>query len=69
MNISTLLKKIPLLFGAVALAVSGVAAVSAYESHIVNVQAHVENAMTVPSDAIDLVALLRTASLLRRVDP
>ncbi len=35
------------------LALSGVAAVSAYEAHLINVTAHVENAMTVDTGAID----------------
>ncbi|MEE8471785.1 MAG: hypothetical protein V3S82_01315, partial [Dehalococcoidia bacterium] len=35
------------------LVLSGVAAVSAYEAHLINVTAHVENAMTVDTAAID----------------
>lgn len=54
--LANILRKIPLLLGAVALAVSGVAAVSAYESHIVNVQAEVENALTVTTDKINFGA-------------
>ncbi len=43
---------IPIL-GALVLVVSGVAAVSAYEAHLINVTAHVENALSVNTTAID----------------
>ncbi len=45
-------KIIPIL-GALVLVVSGVAAVSAYEAHLINVTAHVENALSVNTTAID----------------
>lgn len=46
------MKRIILIFGALLMVVSGVAAVSAYEAHVVNVTAHVENAiMTSTTDA------------------
>jgi hypothetical protein len=44
------LKKAILIIAALMLVVSGVAAVSAYEAHIINVKAHVENALTVSGD-------------------
>ena len=46
------MKKAILIFSALLLVVSGVAAVSAYEAHVVDVKAHVENALIV-SDNID----------------
>jgi hypothetical protein len=47
------MKKVLLVLVAVALVLSGVAAVSAYEAHIINVRAHVENAMQVRATKID----------------
>ncbi len=47
------MKKVVLILAALVLVVSGVAAVSAYEAHIINVKAHVENALTVGTDEID----------------
>jgi hypothetical protein len=44
------LRKIILIVAALVLVVSGVAAVSAYEAHIVDVKAHVENALGVPAE-------------------
>jgi hypothetical protein len=41
-------KKALLIIGALMMVVSGVAAVSAYEAHILNIKAHVENALIVP---------------------
>ena len=41
------MKKTILILAALMLVVSGVAAVSAYEAHLINVKAHVENALTV----------------------
>ena len=42
-----------LILAALLMVVSGVAAVSAYEAHIINVKAHVENALTVNTAEID----------------
>ena len=47
------MKKTILILAALMMVVSGVAAVSAYEAHTVNVKAHVENALTVDIDEID----------------
>ena len=47
------MKKAILIVAALILVVSGVAAVSAYEAHTVNVKAHVENALTVDIAEID----------------
>jgi len=47
------LKKVLLVIAALTLVVSGVAAVSAYEAHLINVRAHVENAMSVGVDKIE----------------
>ena len=47
------MKKVVLIFAALVLVASGVAAVSAYEAHIINVKAHVENALTVNTDNVD----------------
>ena len=47
------MKKLLLVLGALLMVVSGVAAVSAYEAHLINVTAHVENAMSVNKDHID----------------
>ena len=47
------MKKAILIIAALMLVVSGVAAVSAYEAHTVNVKAHVENALTVDTAEID----------------
>jgi hypothetical protein len=44
------LKKAVLIVSALMLVLSGVAAVSAYEAHVVNVKAHVENALIVSQD-------------------
>jgi hypothetical protein len=49
-------QKLILMAAAVAIMVSGIAAVSAYESHLVNVTAHVENALDTP-DAIAIGGL------------
>jgi hypothetical protein len=46
-------KKAILIVAALMLVISGVAAVSAYEAHIINVKAHVENALTVDTTEID----------------
>lgn len=46
------MKKAILIISALVMVVSGVAAVSAYEAHTVNVTAHVENALDTPSDLI-----------------
>ncbi len=45
------MKKAVLIVSALLLIVSGVAAVSAFEAHVVNVKAHVENALIVSRDA------------------
>jgi hypothetical protein len=45
-------KKALLILSALLMVVSGVAAVSAYEAHIVNVTAHVENALVVPEEYV-----------------
>ena len=47
------MKKVILIIAALVMVFSGVAAVSAYEAHIVNVKAHVENALTVSGPGID----------------
>jgi hypothetical protein len=47
------MKRIVLLVAALVLVVSGVAAVSAYEAHLINVRAHVENALTVDTAHVD----------------
>ncbi len=47
------MRKVVLIVVALMLVVSGVAAVSAYEAHIINVKAHVENAMIVRAAEID----------------
>ena len=47
------MKKAILIVAALVLVLSGVAAVSAYEAHVINVRAHVENAMSVNRDKID----------------
>ncbi len=47
------MKKVLLVLAALMLVSSGVAAVSAYEAHVINVKAHVENAMEVRATAID----------------
>jgi hypothetical protein len=46
-------KKAILIVAALMLVVSGVAAVSAYEAHLINVKAHVENALLVNTDELD----------------
>jgi hypothetical protein len=46
-------KKVILVLAALVLVASGVAAVSAYEAHLINVKAHVENALWVDTDEID----------------
>jgi len=47
------LKKVILIVAALILVVSGVAAVSAYEAHTINVKAHVENALTVDTTEVN----------------
>ena len=47
------MKKAILIVAALMLVVSGVAAVSAYEAHVVNVKAHVENALQVTATELD----------------
>lgn len=47
------MKKAILVVAALLMVVSGIAAVSAYEAHLINVTAHVENALTVDTTAID----------------
>jgi hypothetical protein len=47
------MKKAILIVAALVLILSGVAAVSAYEAHLINVRAHVENAMSVTRNTID----------------
>lgn len=42
------MKKIVFILAAATMVASGVAAVSAYEAHLINVTAHVENALTIP---------------------
>jgi len=46
-------KKIVLGLGALLVAVAGVAAMSAYEAHVINVTAHIENALAVSAEALD----------------
>ena len=47
------MKKVVLIFGALLLVVSGIAAVSAFEGHSVDIRAHVENALAMPYYDID----------------
>jgi hypothetical protein len=47
------MKKVILILAALVLVASGVAAVSAYEAHVINVKAHVENALTVNTTDVD----------------
>jgi hypothetical protein len=47
------MKKVVLVVIALVLMVSGVAAVSAYEAHLINVRAHVENALTITWPGLD----------------
>lgn len=47
------MKKVLLVLGALVMTLSGVAAVSAYEAHLVNVTAHVENALDITPRKID----------------
>ena len=47
------MRKAILIFAALLMVASGVAAVSAYEAHIINVTAHVENALYVDSSAAE----------------
>ena len=48
------MKKVILILAALVLVVSGVAAVSAYEAHVVNVTAHVENALSVSATQLTI---------------
>jgi hypothetical protein len=45
-------KKVMLVLGALVMVVSGVAAVSAYEAHIINVTAKIENAMDIDPESV-----------------
>ena len=47
------MKRAILIAAALLMVVSGVAAVSAYEAHLINVTAHVENALEVDTDAME----------------
>ena len=47
------MKKLLLVLGALVIVFSGVAMVSAYEAHTINVKAKVENALNVPTEEID----------------
>ena len=47
------MKRVMLMVAALVMVVSGVAAVSAYEAHLINVTAHVENALKVDTTPID----------------
>ena len=47
------MKKVILILAALVLVASGVAAVSAYEAHMINVKAHVENALSVNTTDVD----------------
>jgi hypothetical protein len=47
------MKKVILIFAAMVLVASGVAAVSAYEAHVINVKAHVENALAVNTTEVN----------------
>lgn len=68
MNVSWILKKIPMIFGAAALAVSGIAAVSAFESHVVNVEAHVENALSISTVSHDFGTVFPEEWLTTQID-
>jgi len=48
-----MLKKILLSSIAIAAVIGGIAAFSAYEAHVINVTAHIENALSVTTEAID----------------
>jgi len=47
------MKKVILILTAIVLVASGVAAVSAYEAHVINVKAHVENALSVDTANVE----------------
>jgi len=47
------MKKVILILAAIVLVASGVAAVSAYEAHVINVKAHVENALNVDTTEVN----------------
>jgi hypothetical protein len=47
------MKKVILILAAIVLVASGVAAVSAYEAHVINVKAHVENALSVNTSDVN----------------
>jgi hypothetical protein len=47
------MKKVILILTAIVLVASGVAAVSAYEAHVINVKAHVENALSVNTSDVN----------------
>jgi len=53
LKLTTMKKKIILGLGAVAIVIAGVASFSAWEAHIINVTAHIENALAVSPDALD----------------
>jgi hypothetical protein len=56
-------KKVLLLVSALLIVFSGVAAVSAYEGHLVNVKAHVENAIAVTADHFNFGTVFPEATL------
>lgn len=58
-------RKAILAFAALLMVVSGVAAVSAYEAHIINVTAHVENALAVQTTAIEFGTVFPQEWLIR----
>ena len=59
------MKKVVLGLAALVLIVSGVAAVSAYEAHIINVKAKVENALTVGVSRLNYGTVFPEEFLLR----
>src|SRR4030042_209768 len=63
-----MIKRILLLLGTVVLVVVGAAMFAAFESHIVNIKAHVEKATYTTPDELDLCAPRRLGSRLRPVD-
>ncbi len=62
------MKKVILITSALLMVVSGVAAVSAYESHLINVTAHVENALAVDTAAIDFGTMFPEEFLVQHRD-
>jgi len=60
-------RKLLLVLGALVIVFSGVAMVSAYEAHTINVKAKVENALTVPTDDIDFGTVFPEEWLIKHI--